>query len=220
LIGLSPALAAGTLEGTVRIEGKIPRLKPKAKAYNPYGNIYKEEPASDKAEPSRHLLVYLEGVPGDYEATGSEPVLGQKDKQFTQDIVPVISGGKVKVTNEDTVFHHIRSSTKPWAFNLSKKAPKESVEVGFPEKGGQRTGVVPVYCDIHSRMRAHVVVLDNPFYALVDEQGGKFSIKGVPAGSYTLNAFHPTLKFDPIKVNVPKGKEKSKPVRVVMQGEK
>ena len=205
-----------SLEGKVVVEGKIPKLKIH-KAFNPYAASYKQD---DKPAPEapKHLIVYLEGVPGNFKPMGEKPVLGQKGRQFTQDIVPVIVGGKVEITNQDTVFHHIRSSTKPWAFNLSKKGPGESVSVGFEPKNKEKTGVVPIYCDIHSSMRAHVLVLDNPYYAVLPEAGGKFTIKNVPPGTYTLNAFHPTLKYEPRKVTV--GKTQSKPVAITLLGEK
>ncbi len=215
LSSLALAAGKGTVEGKVVIDGKIPKLKTSSKkGYSPYASLYKDSGKSGPELP-RHLLVYLEGVAGDYKPDEKNPVLGQKDKQFTSDIVPVIKGGKVEVTNSDTVQHHIRSSTKPWAFNLKKRAPGETATVAFENKAGASTGAVPIYCDIHSKMRAHVVVLDNPFYALLEEKGGKFSIKGVPQGTYTLNAFHPTLKFEPFQVTVGKG-----PVTVTMVGEK
>jgi hypothetical protein len=222
----SSALSAGTLDGKVVISGKIPKLKT-SHTFNPYGSGYNDEygsPSSEAqekppAEMPHHLLVYLEGVPGHYTPSAKLPTLGQKSKQFTEDIIPVMSGGKLEVTNEDTVYHHIRSSTKPWAFNLNKKGPGESETVAFEPKKDERTGVVPIYCDIHSHMRAHVVVVDNPFYQMLDETGGKFSIKNVPPGTYTLNAFHPTLKFEPIKVTVGKAKN-LKPIILTMIGEK
>jgi plastocyanin len=216
LFAAASPLRAGVLEGKVLVSGSIPKLKIH-KAYNPYGYASGDKPAAPVAERPKHLLVYLENVSGNFKPAEKAPVLGQKDKQFTEDIIPVISGGKVEITNQDTVFHHIRSSTKPWAFNLSKKGPGESVSVAFAPTKAEKGGVVPIYCDIHSGMRAHVVVLENPYYCILPEAGGKFTIKNVPPGTYTLNAFHPTLKFEPIKVSVGKA---SKPLTLTMIGEK
>jgi hypothetical protein len=219
-------LHAGVLEGKVVIDGKIPKIKIK-KAFNPYASEYSDGSDSHNysedtpvvKEAPQHLLLYLEGVPGIYKAGTKKPVLGQKNRQFTEDIVPVIAGGELEVTNEDTVYNHIRSSTKPWIFNLNKKAPGESVSVPFAVHKDEDNRVVPIYCDIHSSMRTHVVVLDNPFYVLMSETGGKFKIKNVPPGTYTLNAFHPTLKFEPFKVTISDSKT-SKPITVTMVGEK
>ena len=84
------------------------------------------------------------------------------------------------------------------------------------EAGNEALGVVPVYCDIHSSMRAHVVVLQNPYFQLLPETGGKFSLKGVPPGTYTITAWHPTLKPQPVKVTVKSGE--NAPIELVMLG--
>jgi hypothetical protein len=51
-----------------------------------------------------------------------------------------------------------------------------------------RPGVAKVYCEIHQWMRAAVVVVENPFHALVGPDG-RFRIAGVPAGRYRLTVW-------------------------------
>ena len=52
--------------------------------------------------------------------------------------------------------------------------------------------IFQVKCDVHPWMLAHVNVFDHPFFAVTGADGG-FEIKGLPAGSYTLEAWHETL---------------------------
>jgi uncharacterized protein (DUF2141 family) len=52
--------------------------------------------------------------------------------------------------------------------------------------------MVPFKCDVHGWMNAYVGVLDHPFFAVTGEDG-KFAIKGLPAGSYTVEAWHERL---------------------------
>ena len=52
-------------------------------------------------------------------------------------------------------------------------------------------------------MEAWVVVLQNPYFAITDKSG-VYSIKDLPAGTYTLKLWHEKLKkFEPQVVNVP-----------------
>ena len=47
-------------------------------------------------------------------------------------------------------------------------------------------------CDVHPWMFAWVSVFDHPYFA-VSAADGKFTIKNVPAGKYTLEAVHRKL---------------------------
>src|SRR5205814_6500635 len=44
-------------------------------------------------------------------------------------------------------------------------------------------------CDVHPWMFAWVTVVDHPYFAITDKEG-KFTIKNVPAGKYTVTALH------------------------------
>jgi hypothetical protein len=46
-----------------------------------------------------------------------------------------------------------------------------------------------VRCDVHQWMRAYVAVFDHPFFAVTGE-GGTFTLAGLPAGTYTVVAWH------------------------------
>ena len=50
-------------------------------------------------------------------------------------------------------------------------------------------------------MRAWIYTPDNPYYAVVGENGS-FRIGGVPPGKYTVKAWHPALGTEKIEINV------------------
>jgi hypothetical protein len=47
-------------------------------------------------------------------------------------------------------------------------------------------------CDVHSWMHAYVGVVDHPYFA-VTGSGGKFELKTIPPGTYTIEAVHEKL---------------------------
>src|SRR5919109_590339 len=51
------------------------------------------------------------------------------------------------------------------------------------------TGILKLVCDTHAWMLGYVYVFDHPFFAVTDDKG-VFSIPNVPAGTYTLKAWH------------------------------
>ena len=64
-----------------------------------------------------------------------------------------------------------------------------------------RTGRVDVLCSIHTQMSAVVLVLENSFFAKTDDQG-RYVIPGLPAGEYTVRAWHERLPSVRRKVTV------------------
>jgi uncharacterized protein (DUF2141 family) len=71
--------------------------------------------------------------------------------------------------------------------------------VGQPFKGFKNTRVfsthevlVPFKCDVHKWMAAYVGVVEHPFFA-VTGNNGTFELKGLPPGTYTIEAVHEKL---------------------------
>jgi hypothetical protein len=69
------------------------------------------------------------------------------------------------------------------------------------EKKLSKAGVVRVKCDVHAWMAAFVVVVDGP--ASVSAANGAFEIKDVPAGTYTVTAWHEKLGEKTAQITVP-----------------
>ncbi len=55
-----------------------------------------------------------------------------------------------------------------------------------------REVMVPFKCDVHPWMHAYIGVLDHPFFAVTGPDG-TFSLKGLPPGTYTIEAWHEEL---------------------------
>ena len=49
--------------------------------------------------------------------------------------------------------------------------------------------LVRMKCDVHAWMFAYIGVVDHPYFAVTDKDGS-FKISNLPAGEYTIEAFH------------------------------
>ena len=68
------------------------------------------------------------------------------------------------------------------------------------------TGVLKLVCDTHAWMLGWIHVFDHPYYAITDERG-QFSLPNVPAGTYTLKAWHEDGGTKSFEITVPESEE-------------
>jgi plastocyanin len=181
--GRSPeqrSVGIGVVEGTVTLHLPAPRRS--ASRY-PGGSA---RPHPVQPVPA---VVFIKGpVAGSPTRTGNATAtLAQKDTAFAPAAMLVQVGTTVRFPNEDAFFHNVFSYSGAARFDLGRYPRGEAKDVQFDEPG-----IVKVYCEVHEFMRAVIVVTENPFHAVVGEDG-RFRLDGVPAGTHTLVVWHPDL---------------------------
>jgi plastocyanin len=149
------------------------------------GRVELTEKGGRKATDLSDVVVYVEGVRArTARSTAPSPSIVMKGKAFTPRVAVVPVGGTVQFPNEDPIFHNVFSVSGENRFDLQLyKRPKSGAQTF------QHPGLVRVYCNIHPQMSAVVLVRDNPFFTKAAPDGS-FTIEGVPAGRYTLTAWH------------------------------
>ena len=128
----------------------------------------------------------------------------QLGKAFRPHVLAVPVGGTVDFPNLDPIFHNAFSTFAGQPFDLPLYAPNTSKSVTF-----RRSGIVRVFCQIHSLMSAIIAVMDTPWYAVTNETG-QFRIDAIPAGDYQLHIFHERALADNLRflehvITVPEG---------------
>lgn len=141
-----------------------------------------------KEGPLGEVYVYVDGLRGG-PAHPPSIEIKQVDKQFSPAVTVVPVNTRVSFPNADKVFHNVFSPTPGAAFDLGtvKAGEKPSPKVLA------KPGHVEVFCNIHSKMRADILVVPNAHWARV-RPDGTFQLRGVPVGSYRLVLWGPTLK--------------------------
>jgi plastocyanin len=107
-------------------------------------------------------------------------------------------GSTLELRNGDPVLHNVHGyAGAATAFNV----PMPLKDVGT-RRALPRPGVIRVGCDVHAWMAASIVVTETPFVA-VTGKGGRFTLPGLPAGSWQAVAWHERLGERRTVVQVP-----------------
>lgn len=130
-------------------------------------------------------------------------VIVQRECMYTPRVVGLVAGQRLEVRNADATFHNVRGNLGPKVlWNLGQPAAAPAIERTI---AGQPGDVVALHCDVHPWMASWIAITDHPFFAVTGPDGA-FALKGVPPGTYTVEAWHPTLGTKTARVKVKKGK--------------
>lgn len=185
----------GRIEGRIRVGRALDARRPRFRIYADAG-APPVAPRAAEESALQGVVVYLEGLPRGATVGGTTPAasMTQRGERFSPRVLPVAAGTTVAFPNGDPVFHNVFSLSGARTFDLGRYPRGDTKTVRF-----DRPGVVQVFCHIHSDMRAVVLVLDTPAFA-VPAADGRYAFTGVPPGEYTLVAWHD--RAEPIRRRV------------------
>jgi plastocyanin len=202
---------AGTITGQVHFQGKRPAPKMIDMSEEPacveahHGKAYDESLVVDKHGDLANAFVYVKsGLEGKTFAVPTTPVvIDQKGCWFRPRVLGIQVGQSLQVINSDPVTHNIHPMAEVnRAWNHSQGAGDPPIARKFikPEI------MIPVKCNIHSWMHAFIGVLDNPYFA-VSQDDGKYAIENLPPGTYTIGVWQEKLGTQEQQVTIaPSGK--------------
>ena len=176
--GLVVALVAGVVPVAaqgVRVRGRVVILEKDNK------------PSTDLGD----AVLYLEG-------TGAAAPAGRfdvtiSDKTFAPHVLVVPLGSTVAFPNHDPFDHNVFSVSDSNSFDLGLYGRGEGKSVTL-----RHSGLVRVFCNVHPRMVALVLVMGTHHFAQPGADGA-FSIEDVGPGSYRLHVWHERAPAEVVK---------------------
>ena len=197
---IDPATAA-SVSGTVKFDGAAP--KPAKIDMSQDANCSGTNTAENIVVSGGNLenvFIYVkEGLGARAFDVPKEPVtLTQNGCRYKPHVIGVMAGQTIKIINDDPTTHNIHPTPKDNREWNESQAPKAApLEKSF----AREEILLPVKCNQHPWMRMFVNVVKSPFYA-VSGPDGKFEIKGLPPGDYTIAFVHEKLGEQDQKVTL------------------
>ncbi|HEX3358155.1 MAG TPA: hypothetical protein VHS31_14380 [Tepidisphaeraceae bacterium] len=212
-LGVSSMSFAGDISGTVKLDGAAPAqnaidMSGVAQCNDMHPDpILEENVVADKGMLANVVVsVKKEDSP---DLTGDVPkdpaVLDQTGCQYKPHVLALMVGQDWVIKNSDNFLHNIHTlSEKNPSFNKPQPSKNDGEKVDSPKAAE----TFHVKCDVHPWMSAYVAVFDNPFFG-VSGADGKWTIKNLPDGDYTLVAWQEKLGSQEQKVTIKDGKPAS-----------
>jgi plastocyanin len=202
----SAAHADGSIKGTVIFEGEAPDGKPITVGKNDdfcktKGARVDEDVIVTKGKLKDVLVRIKNGTAGTHKSPSAPVVIDQKGCMYSPRVVGMMPGQKLQLRNSDGTFHNVHAKVAGatlWNKPMPEGDPALSLD------GPKAGDIASLSCGVHPWMAAYAVVQDHPYFAVTREDG-TFEIKGLAAGTYTLEAWHPSLGMKSMTVKIGTG---------------
>ena len=197
---IDPATAA-SVSGVVSFSGAAPKMAKIDMSQDPAckGMNMAEGEVVDNGKLDNVFVYVKEGLGNRTFEVPKDPVtLDQSGCKYHPHVLGVMAGQTVKIVNSDPTTHNIHPTPKDnREWNESQPPQAAALEKTF----AREEIMLPVKCNQHPWMKMYVNVVKSPFYAVTGPDG-KFEIKGLPPGDYTIAFVHEKLGEQDQKVTL------------------
>jgi nitrous oxide reductase accessory protein NosL len=203
---------AGHVTGRIVLEGEAPKAEVIRMAADPVcmrevkGTQYTQYFLVGDDGGLQNVFVYVKDGLGNYvfDTPNEAVLLDQQGCRYIPHVFGVRVGQPLEILNSDPTLHNVHAQPKVnKEFNTGQpiQGMKHTVAFTHPEV------MIPFKCDVHGWMNAYAGVVDHPYFA-VSDNNGRFQIRTLPPGSYTIEAWHEKLGTQTQNVTIGEGEER------------
>lgn len=206
LARIDPATSS-VITGKVTFSGKPPVMPVLDMSANPSCERLNKKPrrAEDVVvNPNstlRNTFVYIKSglPPSRWEAPVDLAKLDQEGCVYEPHVLGLMVGQTLEISNSDTVNHNIHANaTINQGWNVTEPPRAEKRTASFEKQ----EIMFPVTCGVHPWMRSYLAVVSHPFFAVTGDDG-TYTLKGVPPGTYTVEAVHEKYGKKEMQISIP-----------------
>jgi len=189
---------AGDVKGVVTIDGMPGKNEPIRMNADPVCVKQNSKPqfqetfvVGSDGKSLGNVFVYVKDGLGNYiyDTPTESAKIDQMNCRYHPHVFGMRVGQPLEILNSDPTLHNIHALPKGnKEFNTGQ--PIQGMKTTHTFEG--KEVMVPFKCDVHGWMNAYVGVLDHPYFATTGEDG-KFELKTLPPGTYTIEAWHEKL---------------------------
>ena len=184
----------GSITGTIMVSGPVQKLPQRKISKDPQvcGTAPRDSQKLivNKTGGLQNAVVIVENVPRGkaMPATAQNAEIDQNKCEYSPHVQVMAVNSEIALKNADPILHNVQFFEGDNSlFNIA-----QPVQGQVNKRKIDKAGTIYVECAVHGWMQANVVVVDNPYYAVTDENG-KFSITDLPPGNYRVKVFHEYL---------------------------
>lgn len=196
-----------TIVGSIGIKGPVPRRIRLDMTADPVCIDLNDKPETEDVltneDRLQNVFVYVKGeslAEHRFQLPDSEAVLERRNCRYSPHVMGMRVGQKLTILNADPTHHNSHPTPR-----LNTEWNQTQPPLGPPiiKTFAREEVLIPFKCNQHPWERAWVAVLNHPFFA-VSDGFGNYEIRGLPAGSYTLVAWHERLGEQQVEISVAK----------------
>jgi len=195
---------AGSITGVVKLDGKAPAAQSIAMDSDSYCEKQPKNSTESVVVGSdsalQNVFVYVKDGLGDraFPVPATAVVLDQKGCRYAPHVLGIQVGQTLEILSSDDTLHNVHAMPQQ---NREFNMAHQLAGIKHTHVFSTKEVMIPFKCDVHKWMNAFVGVLDHPFYA-VTTGTGRFELKGLPPGTYTVEAWHEKLGTQTQKVTI------------------